>query len=112
MKVPVIFFVLLPLSLLLGSIKFLSVAGAHGPNRWVKVIEFWNDFVNYFITALIGYYFVIVFWPSLSVGRSLSLGVADFVLFLAFLLGIFGHLCVFSYNVTESIAAIIKRVFR
>lgn len=112
MKIAVIVFLLLPTSLLLGCVKLLSVAGAHGSNRWVKVIEFWNDFANYFITALIGYYFVVTMWPDLSAGRSLDLGVADFILFLAFLLGLFGHLRVFSYNVTESIAAIIKRVLR
>ena len=112
MKICVIIFLLLPLSLGLGYVKFLSVAGAHGANKWVKVIEFWNDFANYFITSLIGYYFAVALWPTLSAGRTLSLGAADFVLFLAFLLGIFGHLCVFSYNVTESISAIIKRVLR
>lgn len=108
----VVLFVLVPFGLTLGYIKFKSLE-AELKNKWHKFIEFWNDFANYFIAAFIGYYFLDTFWPSLSGGRGLNnLHGSDFILLIVFLLGIFGHLCVMSNNITEGIRAIIKRVLR
>jgi hypothetical protein len=88
------------------------VEGAHTGNKWAKMIEFWNNFTNYFIAALIGYYFVVTLWPDLAKGQNINFSGVDFVLFIVFLLGLFGHLCVMSHNITEGINAIIERVFR
>lgn len=98
-----IFFV----SLALGLIKF----GIYDSKSWKwqhKFAEIWNDFVNFFLAGLIGYYFVLVRLPRLLNGEILNL--SDFVLFVIFTLGLFGHLCVVSKNITDGIEAILKRV--
>lgn len=96
-------------SLILGLIKYGSIADAYKGKSWqLKFIEIWNDFMNFFIAGLVGYYFVLVRWPLLLKGDALSTG--DFVLFIIFTLGLFGHLCVMSKNITEGIEAILKRV--
>lgn len=94
-------------SLTLGLIKF----GSLDSNGWKwqrKFAEIWNDFVNFFITGLVGYYFVLVRIPLLLKGEVLN--TSDFALFFIFVLGIFGHLCVMSKNITDGIEVIIKRV--
>ena len=104
-----IILIILIVSLVLGLIKYTSIAHAYKESSWpIKFIEIWNDFANFFITGLIGYYFVLVRWPLILSGKSLE--ASDFGLFIIFLLGIFGHLCVMSKNITEGINAILKRV--
>lgn len=105
----IIFGVLFLLSLILGIIKFGSLAESYKKSSWqLKFIEIWNDFINFFITGLIGYYFVVFRLPVLSTGE--VFGGGDFALFVVFVLGLFGHLCVVSKNITEGISAILKRV--
>ncbi len=109
MKNSIIFLILLPVSVSLGFIKYGSLSESYKNKSWqLKFIEFWNDFTNFFITGLIGYYFVVDRWPLLQNGRTPNTG--DFVLFIIFLLGLFGHLCVMSKNITEGVSAILKRV--
>ena len=56
-------------SLILGFVKYGSLASAYKNAPWqLKFIEIWNDFANFFITGLIGYYFVVVRWPLLLKG--------------------------------------------
>lgn len=101
--------ILFIISLFLGFIKYSSLANAYKNSPWqLKFIELWNDFVNFFIAGLIGYYFILVRVPLLLEGRDLN--TSDFVLFIIFMLGLFGHLCVMSKNITEGIQAILKRV--
>jgi hypothetical protein len=96
-------------SLFLGLIKYGSLADSYKGKSWkLKFVEMWNDFINFFITGLIGYYFILIRWPMLSKGEMLN--VSDFALFVIFILGLFGHLCVISKNITEGVEAIIKRV--
>lgn len=96
-------------SIVLGLIKYGSLADQYKGKSWqLKFIEFWNDFINFFIAALVGYYFVLIRLPLLVKGESLNVG--DFFLFVIFALGVFGHLCVMSKNITEGIQAILKRV--
>jgi len=47
-------------------------------------------------------------WPYLLNGSDLL--VSDLILFVFFILGIFGHLCVLSKNITDGAEAILKRV--
>lgn len=97
------------LSLLLGLIKYGSIANAYKNSPWqLKFIEIWNDFMNFFIASLMGYYFVLIRWPLLLTGDELR--PSDFVLFIIFMLGLFGHLCVMSNNITKGIEAILSRV--
>lgn len=99
--------ILFLVSLTLGLIKFGSL-DSEGWNWQHKFAEIWNDFVNFFITGLLGYYFVLARLPQLLKGEALNTG--DFVLFIIFTLGLFGHLCVMSKNITDGIEAILKRV--
>lgn len=97
------------LSLILGIIKYGSLANAYKNAPWqLKFIEIWNDFVNFFIAGLIGYYFALVRLPSLLKGEIPT--ISDFVLFIIFMLGLFGHLCVMSKNITEGVNAILTRI--
>lgn len=110
---------LILVSLILGFIKYKSIYLNYDFDKdeikprknapWqLKFAEIWNDFINFFIAGLIGYYFVIIRWPILLKGERLDL--SDFVLFIFFILGLFGHLCVMSLNITKGIEAIISRV--
>jgi hypothetical protein len=94
-------------SIILGSIKFTSLDTKNW--KWQrKFVEIWNDFVNFIIPGLIGYYFILVRWPLLLKGDVINAG--DFGLFVIFILGLFGHLCVMSINITNGVEAILKRV--
>lgn len=92
---------------LLGLIKFESLDTIN--QKWqLKFLEFWNDSFNFIITGLVAYYFYLYRLPLLVEGRDLTL--SDFGLFTIFVLGIFGHLCVMSKNITDGIQVIIKRI--
>lgn len=101
----ILFFV----SLILGFVKYGSLATSYENSTWqLKFIEIWNDTMNFFISGIVGYYFILIRWPLLSKGEILVS--SDFILFIIFALGMFGHLCVMSKNITEGIETIIKRV--
>lgn len=111
--------ILFLISLILGCIKYKSIYSYYDFDKdekkprknapWqLKFAEIWNDSVNFFIAGLVGYYFVLVRLPLLLKGE--ALGFSDFVLFIIFILGLFGHLCVMSLNITKGIEAIISRV--
>ena len=98
-------------SLILGYIKFSSIAPSRKGWSWqLNFIEYWNCSVNFFVVALIAYYFWTIRWAQLANGDSLNLG--DILVFTFFLLGLFGHLNVFSFNITRGIEAIIDRYFK
>lgn len=94
-------------SLILGIIKFGSLKTT-GWSWQRKFAEIWNCTINFFLAGLVGYYFILIRWPLLSRGGSLDLN--DFVLFAIITMGLFGHLNVLSYNITNGIEAILKRV--
>lgn len=99
------------ISLVLGLIKYSSLAKAYKSSPWqLKFIEIWNDFINFFIPGLIGYYFVLIRWPLILNGQSLN--TSDLFLLIVFLIGLFGHLCVLSNNFTEGIRAIVDKYFK
>lgn len=75
----------------------------------LQLLEFWNGLINFFIAGLTGYFFVLYRLPNIKIDG--LLGVSDFGLALVFLMGAFGHLHILSNNITNSIAAIISRVF-
>ncbi len=98
-------------SLVLGAIKYGSLTNSYKGQSWqLKFIEIWNDFINFLIAGLIGYYFVLVKWPLLRNGEALNTG--DFILFIIFALGMFGHLCVISKNITDGVEEILRRIKR
>lgn len=114
-----IFVVILLLSIILGYIKYKSVYSYYDFDRdekkprknapWqLKFAEIWNDSINFFISGLVGYYFILIRLPLLLKGEALVF--SDFVLFIIFMLGLFGHLCVMSKNITEGINAILKTI--
>jgi hypothetical protein len=73
-------------------------------------LEAWRRFASYFITAIIGYFIITIRWPEIE--KSKNLTVNDFVLCLAFLIGILGWLPYFVKNLTEGIKVIIERFLR
>lgn len=96
-------------SIVLGLIKYGSLADQYKDKPWQsKFNEIWNDFVNFLIAGLVGYFFVLARLPLLLKGEPLSLG--DFGILVVFMLGLFGHLCVMSKNITDGITAIFRRV--
>lgn len=96
-------------ALVLGLIKYGSLSGAYKNTSWqLKFVEIWNDFVNFFITGLIAYYFIRVKWPLLLEGKPLE--ISDLVLLIILMLGLFGHLCVASKNITDGIESVLKKI--
>lgn len=105
----VILVVIALVSVALGLIKYGSLSDAYKGKSWqLKFIELWNGFVSFFIAGLIGYYFILVRWPMLSIGADLT--ISDFGLLIFFMVSAFGHLPILSKNITDGIEAIIKRV--
>lgn len=97
------------ISIALGFIKYGSIATAYEGKAWqLKFVEIWNDIINFLLSGLVAYYFMLVRVPKLLKGELPQ--VIDFVLFSIFALGAFGHLCVLSKNITDGVAAILKRV--
>ncbi|HLE49043.1 MAG TPA: hypothetical protein VI819_03370 [Patescibacteria group bacterium] len=107
------------ISLVLGSIKYKSIYSYYDfekdekkPRKnapWqLKFAEIWNDSFNFFIAGLIVYYFALIRLPLLLKGEALVF--SDFILFIIFILGVFGHLCVMSLNITKGVEAILSRV--
>ncbi|HOX29770.1 MAG TPA: hypothetical protein P5080_02250 [Candidatus Paceibacterota bacterium] len=97
-------------SLILGLIKYKSISDQYVGKKWQsKFSEMWNDFFNYFISGLIGYYFIFIRLPFLN-GDSMN--AIDIVLFFIFILGIFGHLCVISKNLADGIQAILDKILK
>lgn len=109
MNSPIILIYISIISFVLGLIKFRTIDTV----GWIwqlKFIEIWNDFINFLVTGLIGYYFVLVRWPLILGGAPLD--TSDMFLLVILLLGLFGHLCVLSHNFTEGIKAIVDKYFR
>jgi hypothetical protein len=68
----------------------------------------WRDAISYFITGIIGYFIVTIGWPNIA--KSGNLSVSDFVLCLAFFIGVLGWWPYFIKNITEGINAILTRI--
>lgn len=102
--------IIIVISITLGLIKYKSISDQYKEKKWqLKFSEFWNDFFNYFISGLIGYYFIFIRLPFLK-GDSLS--AIDVVLFFIFILGIFGHLCVISKHLADGVQAILDKILK
>lgn len=99
------------MSLILGLIKYASISSAYkNTSCQLKFVEIWNDFINFLIGGLIGYYFISVRWPQLVNGMSPNTG--DFVFIIIFLVSMFGHLPVISHHLTEGISTIVEKVLK
>ncbi len=95
-------------AIFLGIVKYGSIASKYkDSSRYLKFMELWNCFINYFIPGLISYCFIKVRWTTLLNGEALC--TSDLILFLIFILGLFGHLNVMSKNITDGVQAIISR---
>lgn len=102
--------IILLISLILGWIKYGSLANQYKGSSWqLKFIEMWNCVVSFLITGLIGYYFVLIRWPPLLGGGEFK--TSDLVIFVIFTMGLFGHLNVMSNNITKGIEAIIAKIY-
>src|SRR3989344_8896358 len=102
--------IIIAASIILGLIKYKSISDQYVGKKWQsKFSEMWNDFFNYSISGLIGYYFIFIRLPFLN-GDSMN--AIDIVLFFIFILGIFGHLCVISKNLADGIQAILDKVLK
>ncbi|HBE89979.1 MAG: hypothetical protein A3E37_01970 [Candidatus Andersenbacteria bacterium RIFCSPHIGHO2_12_FULL_46_9] len=110
MKEIVVLGIIFLASLCLGIIKYQTVL-KEGEWKWQrKFAEGWNNFVNFFIAGLVGYYFMLVRWPLLAKGANIE--TSDFLLFAILTMGVFGHLNVLSYNITKGVEAILDRVLK
>jgi len=70
----------------------------------------WRDFVSYFMTGVIGYFLVAVRWPNIA--QSGNLSASDFILCLAFSIGLLGWWPYVIKNITEGIGNILGRVLK
>jgi len=79
----------------------------NAPWQW-KFFEIWNFSINFFLGGLIGYYFILVRWNSIS--KDGILNIADFVLFFIFAMCLLRWFPYLIKNFTEGITVILKRV--
>jgi len=87
---------------------FSRIAAHHNKSKPWWFFEWWRDFVNYFITTAIGYFFISVRYPKITESGNLS--TSDFFLLVAFLVGALGWWPYFIKNVTEGINTILSKV--
>lgn len=98
-------------SVILGLIKYGSISASYKDSSLqLKIIELWNDFANYFVAGILAYYFVVVRLPLLF--RNQALTIADVFLFIIFLFGLFGHLCIISNKITEAVGEFIATMLK
>jgi hypothetical protein len=95
-------------SVIFGIFSRIAAHNEKSKSWWF--FEVWRDFVSYFITGVIGYFLVAIRWPNIE--KSGNLSVSDFVLCLAFFVGVLGWWPYFVKNITEGINAIIERILR
>lgn len=95
-------------SLILGLLHYYSgyYEDINKHNKPFKLMEFFRCFINYFLTLTIVYYFISVRWVYAAQG---NLSLTDFILFIVFVIGIFGWLPYFVKNITEGITVIFKK---
>jgi len=102
------FLVIFILSFIFGWVKFRTL----NTKNWIWeqcFAEIWNCSMNFLIAGFVGYFYFVLRLPQLLIGASFS--ISDFVLFAIFAMGLFGHLNVLSFNITEGIQAIFARIF-
>ncbi len=75
-------------------------------NKAFKFLELWRNFINYFLTLTIVYYFISIRWLYINQG---NFSISDFILFIVFIVGVFGWLPYFVKNITEGITVIFKK---
>lgn len=108
MRESFIFLSIVIISIFLGLNKFLSIKDQYKSKSFnLKFSEGWNNIMNFFISGLISFYFIIIRWPQLLDGSLLNY--SDIILLVIFSMGMFGHLCVVSHNFTEGIGSIIDK---
>jgi H+/Cl- antiporter ClcA len=101
--------------LILGAVSvifaiFSRIAAHKERSKSWWFFEVWRDFVNYFITGVIGYFFVAIRWPNIE--KSGNLSVSDFFLCFAFFIGALGWWPYVFKNITEKIDAIFERALK
>ena len=101
-----IWLILVFVSIVFGISNRIAAHNENGNCWWF--FEVWRDFVNYFISFLIGYFLVVIRWPYIA--QSGNLSGSDFLLGLIFFVGILGWWPYFIKNVTEGIDAIITKI--
>jgi len=104
----VVWLILVAVSLIFGILSRIAAHNRKSIPWWF--FECWRDFVSYFITGVIGYFFVAVRWPNIA--KSGILSVSDFVLLLIFFIGVLGWTPYVIKNVTEGLNAIIGRILK
>lgn len=77
-------------------------------NKCFKFLEFMRCAINYFIPLVIAYYFISVRWVYVSQGSNFYIG--DFILWVFFLIGVFGWLPYLVKNITEGVNVIFAKV--
>ncbi len=103
-----VWLVILLVSIIFGIFDRYAAYNEKGKSWWF--FEWWRLFVNYFITGAIGYFLVVIRWPKITELNNLSIN--DFVLCLAFFIGVLGWWPYFIKNITEGINTIIERFLK
>jgi hypothetical protein len=89
-----------------GILDHISAMNEKGKIR--SILDVWRHTVNYMITAILGYFLVVIRWPLITQNADLS--ISDFVVGLAFLIGVFGWWPYVIKNFTEGIDTIISKI--
>lgn len=100
-----IWLVVVIVSIVFGVLDQISATNEKSRTR--RVLDIWRHTVNYFFTAVLIYFFLVVRWPIIS--QNAELTVSDFVVGLAIIIGVFGWWPYVIKNFTEGINAIISR---
>jgi len=102
----VIWLILGVVSLIFGIFSRIAAYNKKGKSWWF--FEWWRDFISYFITSVIGYFFVAIRLPNITESGNLSTN--DFILCLAFLAGALGWWPYFIKNITQGINVIFEKI--
>lgn len=74
------------------------------------LFEVWRDFVSFFMTGVIGYFLVAIRWPIIEESGNLS--VSDYILFMAFFIGVLGWWPYIIKNISEGIGDILGKILK
>ena len=93
-------------SIVFGVLDQISATNEKGRIR--RILDIWRHTVNYFFTAVLIYFFIVVRWPMISQSTELTTG--DFIIGFVIIIGMFGWWPYVIKNFTEGINAIISKV--
>jgi len=104
----IVWLIILVVSIVFGVFSRIAVYNKKSKTWWF--FDGWRDCVSYFMTGIIGYFLIAIRWPEISESGDLSSG--DFILFLAFFIGVLGWWPYLIKNVIERMDDIVKKILK